>query len=139
MRIPVDYNDPQTLAKLHVDALLERSSRFVGIAAGTTVPGHAGVAGPLVATRFEQWVARQSTVSAIARIRIGAWSTDADEAWDLASYLQAGLLAFPGDDEVGGYIYELGPSRELDPDNDVPFSAFTIRQRVRARIIDLDA
>lgn len=138
MKIPVDYNDPQTLAKLHIDGILERSRWSDEVDAGTTVPGSAGVDRPTVSTRFEAWAGRLSSVAGIARIRVGVWSLDADEAWDIASYLQGRLLALPGDDEVGGYLYELGPSRDLDPDSGVPFSVFTIRQKVRARIMDAD-
>lgn len=139
MKIPVDYNDPQSIAKLHVDSLLLSSREWRSVEVGTTVPGAAGVEAPFASVRFDDWVTRLSSVAAIARLRIGVWSADADEAWDVASYLQGRLLAFPGDDECSGYLYERGPSRDLDPDSSVPFSAFLIRQKVRARIIELDA
>lgn len=136
MKLPVDYNDPQSLAKLHVDALIASSSRWAGTDTGTTVPGAAGVTAPYVSVRFEAWVSRLASVAAIARIRLGVWSLDQDEAWDLASFLQGRLLALPGDDEVSGYLYELGPERSIDPASETPFCAFTIRQKVRARIIE---
>ena len=64
------------------------------------------------------------------------YDQDADRAWDGASWLHGRLLAFGGDEDVLAYRYDLGPQRDVDPQNQTPFAAFTVRARMRFRRID---
>lgn len=142
MKPLVTVRDPQTIAKLHVDALLADSPRWREAATGTHLPSRDGTAPgvfvPLVVTRLDGWDAVQWPVKSFARIRVVVWSYDEDNAYDLAAWLMGRLLASPGDPDTAGYLFNTGPAREVDPDFDSPISAFTIIQKVKPQIIVID-
>lgn len=135
------FRDPQSAAKLDCDALLEEAaaagpllSFLDGLKVGTELPA-ARPPGRLLVVRSGPWVEYVPPITAAARIRVVAWSLDADEAWDIASWFHASLLAYPGDDDVVAYRYELGPERGKDSDYDTPIAAFTMRARMRPAIL----
>lgn len=135
------FRDPQSAAKLDCDALLLAAAEagplpafLEGLAIRTELPA-ATPPGRLLVVRSGPWVEYVPPLTAVARIRCVAWSLDADEAWDIASWFHASLLAYPGDDDVVGYRYELGPERGKDSDYDTPIAAFTVRARMRPAIL----
>lgn len=134
------FRDPQSAAKLDCDALLATAvavgppAFLDGLAIGTKLPA-AQPPGRLLVVRSGPWVTYVPPITAEVRIRLVAWSLDADEAWDIASWFHASLLAYPGDDDVVGYRYELGPERGQDSDYDTPIAAFTVTARMRPAIL----
>lgn len=137
MKLAAAFGDPQSSCKLEVDALLEQS-RWPNVATGTRLPGSGDTPGrlrPLVVVRFEDWENVQWPLRADARMRIVTWSTDADEAWDVSSYIHGRLLASTGASTHRGYLFNGGVRRDVDPDFGVPISAFTITNKARAEIL----
>jgi len=136
MKRAVAFGDPQSTTKLAVDALLAATSRWPGATSATVLPATApGGAAPLVVTRFEYWEAQTLQTVGFARLRLLVWSDDADEAWDVASYLHGLLLASSGDADHSGYLYRTGPGRATDPDYGTPLSAFVVVAKMRAQPI----
>jgi hypothetical protein len=133
MKYAQTFGDPQTAAKLHVDAWILDSPIGGPVTSGTKLPGEGsqpGVVRPLVVTRFDGWVNER-----IARIRVVVWANEGDVAWDLASYLHARALAHIGDDETSGYLWDGGPDRDIDPDFRTPISAYTLRLKMKPAMI----
>lgn len=135
------FRDPQSAAKLDCDALLEARfdagdvpSFLQDLSIGTELPSERPP-GRLLVVRSGPWTEYVAPITAVARIRGVAWSLDADEAWDIASWFHASLLAYPGDLDVVSYRYEIGPERGKDPDYDTPMASFTLRARMRPAIL----
>lgn len=136
------FRDPQSSAKRDADRLLAART-----AAGTTLPlfleglqistrlPSAAPPGKLLVIRSGAWLEYIAPVTAVIRIRGVAWSLDPDEAWDIASWFHASLLADAGDEDVVSYRNEIGPERGIDPDYDTPLAAFTVRARMRPAIL----
>lgn len=136
------FRDPQSAAKLDCDALLADAAALIGplpafldgVEIATKLPA-AAPPGRLLVIRSGPWIEYNAPLTAVARIRGVAWSLDADEAWDIASWFHASLLAYPGDADVVSYRNELGPERGMDSDYDTPIAAFTVRARMRPAIL----
>ena len=136
------FGDPQSSAKRDADRLLAARA-----AAGTTLPlfleglqisTHLPTSAPpgkLLVIRSGAWLEYIAPITAVIRIRGVAWSLDPDEAWDIASWFHASLLADAGDEDVVSYRNEIGPERGIDPDYDTPLAAFTVRARMRPAIL----
>lgn len=135
------FGDPQSSAKLDAAALLEaRASRdddlpafLNGLAIGTRLP--AGAPGRMLLVRSGTWASYVVGITAECLIRGVAYSLDADEAWDVASWFHSSLLAYPGDDEVVRYTNVLPPERGFDDEHKVPIAGFTVRVRMRPAIL----
>lgn len=142
MKTPVEFRDPQSATALEVRSLLlelaASASPLAGVAAeadvGTKLPLQAPQA-PIVVVRSGPWIA-YSDATAINRVRVVSYNQDADLAWDLGSWLHGRLLAHPGTVDVVSFRYDAGPQRERDPQNETPFAAFTIRARMRPRVLE---
>lgn len=119
------FGDPQSSAKLDANALLEaRAARpdlpafLDGITIGTRLP--AGAPGRMLLVRSGAWVSYVTGITAECLIRGVAYSLNADEAWDVASWFHSSFLAYPGDDEVVRYANVLPPERGFDDEHKVP-------------------
>lgn len=136
------FRDPQSSAKRDADLLLAARaaagpvlpSFLEGLQISTRLPP-AAPPGRLLVIRSGAWLEYVAPLTAVIRIRGVAWSLDADEAWDVASWFHASLLAYPGDEDVVSYRNEVGPERGTDPDYDTPIAAFTVRARMRPAIL----
>lgn len=135
------FRDPQSSAKLDADRLLAARAAagplpafLEGLTIGTKLP-EAAPPGRLLVIRSGAWLEYNAPLTAVIRIRGVAWSLDADEAWDIASWFHASLLADPGDLDVVSYRNEIGPERGTDADYDTPIAAFTVRARMRPAIL----
>lgn len=140
MKIAVEFRDPQSAAAIDVRGLLQDPSPLQ--AASPAVVTQLPLKAPqstIVVVRSGPWIEYQEPVTAVNRVRIVVYDQDADRAWDGASWLHGRLLAFGGDEDVLAYRYDLGPQRDVDPQNQTPFAAFTIRARMRFRQIDAPA
>lgn len=140
MKVAAGFGDPQSSCKLEVERLLEQSRWAHRVDVGTKLPsgGDPGRGQPLVVVRFEDWQNAQWPVRADARLRIVTWSDDADEAWDVATYVHGRLLASTGAPEHRGYLFNGGPRRDTDPDFSSPISAFTVLMKARPVILSGD-
>lgn len=134
------FRDPQSAAKLDADeilaarALLPDFPPFLeGLEIGTHLP--AASPGRLLVVRSGPWTDYRFPITAECRIRGTAYSLDADEAWDIASFFHGSFLAYAGDVDVVSYRYEIGPERGVDPDHRTPIAGFTVRARMRPAIL----
>lgn len=135
------FGDPQSSAKIDADGILAARAALddlppflEGLEIGTRLPA-AAPPGRLLVIRSGPWVEYRNPVTAVCRIRGVAYSLDADEAWDIASFFHGSFLAYAGDADVIGYRYELGPERDVDPDHRTPIAGFTVRARMRPAIL----
>lgn len=137
-KVARQFGDPQSAAKLDCDALVASAgvlpSFLEDLSIVTQLPASAPK-GPLLVVRSGPWTQYVPPLTAVARIRATAWSPDSDEAWSIASWFHASLLAYPGDADVISYAYEIGPERAKDADYDSPIAVFTVRARMRPAIL----
>lgn len=136
------FRDPQSATKLLVDELLATRLAlpdppdYLADANVVTELPQAAPPGRLVVVRSGRWVEYQSPITAVNLVRLVIWDRDPDAAWDLASWLHAQLLAYPGGVDVHSYKYDAGPAKGKDPDfPDSPIAAFTIRARMYPAIV----
>lgn len=139
MKLVRGFGDPQSAAKLDVDAELAAVASppayLAGLQTATKMPGETPP-GPLLVVRQGPWIEYQPPLTAVCRVRFVAWHTDPDSCWDIASWIHARLLARPGDADVVSYRYDVGPLRGRDPDfADAPITAFSLRVRMRPAIL----
>jgi hypothetical protein len=138
------FGDPQSSAKLDVDALvadglaLASPPAFLADLTVATMLPSVAPQGRLVVVRAGLWLEYQPPITAVNRLRIVVWDLDADASWDIASWLHAQLLAMllPSSSEIHSYRYDGGPTRGLDPDYGTPITAFTLRARMRNQPLD---
>lgn len=141
-RVERSFRDPQSACKLDVDALLaarlaepDPPAFLADVTVATELPSVAPP-GRLLVVRSGRWVEYQSPITAVNLLRLVAWDPDPDACWDLASWVHARLLVFPGDEDIHSYRYDSGPARGKDPDfSDSPIAAFAIRARMRPAIV----
>lgn len=139
-RPPTEYGDPQALTKLRVDAILAAGDLvarpfLAGVKAVTQLPTDTP-AGPLVTVRSGPWV-EYSSAHGTNIVRVVAWHRYEDDAWDLASYVHAHLVALRGDSEFRGFGYEEQPNKGTDPTFGWPIVAFALRARMKPRVLPI--
>lgn len=139
MKIATTFGDPQAVTKRRCAALLQAAAGSPTFLAGlkiATVLPTGTPAGPLLVVRSGRWLEYQPPVTAVNRIRLVAWSTNEDAAWDIVSWFHGRLLALPGDADLVSFQYDDGPTKGTDPDFDSPIAAATLALRMRpARIV----
>ena len=134
------FGDPQSSAKLDADALLaarrtrdDVPSFLEGLTIGTSLP--AGSPGKLLLIRSGAWAEFITGITAVCNIRGVAYSLNADEAFDIASWFHASYLAYAGDEDVVGYKNLLAPERGYDEPHRSPIAGFTVRVRMRPAVL----
>jgi hypothetical protein len=140
MKVATAFRDPQSATKLLCDALLaaaleraEPPAYLAGLRIATSL-GEAPQTNLLVVTSGI-WTDYQPPVLGVNRVRIAAWSIDADAAWDICSWFHGQLLAAPGDEDFRGFRYDAGPRRGVDPEYKSPIAVATLRASMRPAIL----
>lgn len=145
VKIAATFRDPRSAAKLDCDALALAAAtpgplpEFLdGLTIGTHLPKKPNDEAPrgrLLVVQSGPWLTYQPSITATQRLRFVAFAPARDDAWDIASWFHARLLAFPGDEDVQAYRYDAAPEDGIDPDYDTPIAAFTIGARMRPAIL----
>jgi hypothetical protein len=141
-KVPVDFHDPQSVTKLICDRLLAGASpealerySLAGTSIRTRLPSGSGGPGRSLLVRRGVWTGYDSGVSAENTVRLVAYDSSDEGAFDQASWFHGQLLAYRGDTEVVSFRFSEGPRSGTDPDFDTPICAMTVRARMHPRIL----
>ena len=130
----ITFPDAQLAVRDLLRALLAARPEGKGVTVSTKpIPGADGTHPLPYVQVVSDGAFRDSQLNGRASVRVLAYGRDEGASVTLAALCEGLLLAEASSDKVRGCSPLAGPQSTSDPDNDLPFSYFTLTARLRPR------